>query len=480
MSLKKYFCHGSILKDVTIVAGGSAVAQGFTMLTMPILSRIYSPNNFGILSIFISVTSILIPLSSLRYYLAIALPKTDRQAGALLILASIIQIFNFMILVLLFIFLGNYCLTLCTLERLIPYKYLIPLAVLGAGTYDMLVQYAIREKLFKVIAKTKISQSFSAGLTKICLGLLGLHPLGLLIGTIIGQTGGISSVALSLYRRKGLPQIKKIDIKRVLLKYRNFPLFDTPTAVINTFGDQIIPILIFSFYGAKTTGFFSVSQQLLIIPSVFIGNAIGQVFLQRASVAKYQGNLNFLTLKTYQLLLELGAFPTVLMALLAPQIFSIVLGAQWEEAGLYARCLIPLILLSFAFSPISHTFNIQSKQKLALKLEIAYLTIKILFFLIGAHFFNALAAIAFFAVSGGILVFLRTYFALSITNNTFSEICHIFIFPLSLIILTLATLIIASYLNINGIFISLILFVFCYIYFKRLITLLKMYIMFFH
>lgn len=86
------------------MAGGSAVAQGFTMLTMPILSRIYSPNNFGILSIFISVTSILIPLSSLRYYLAIALPKTDRQAGALLILASIIQIFNFMILVLLFIF----------------------------------------------------------------------------------------------------------------------------------------------------------------------------------------------------------------------------------------------------------------------------------------------------------------------------------------------------------------------------------------
>ena len=480
MPLKKYFRQGSILKDITLVAGGSAIAQGFTMLTMPVLSRIYSPDDFGILSIFISVVSILIPLSSLRYYLAIALPKTDRQANALIILASIIQITNLLILALLFTFLGDSILTLCTLQRLIPYKFLIPLAVLGAGIYDMLVQYAIRKNLFKVIAKTKISQSLSAGMTKIGFGLLGLRPLGLLIGTVIGQTGGITSVALSLYSQTGIPRVIKTDVKRVLLKYRNFPLFDTPSAVINTLGDQIIPLLIFSFYGTQATGFFSISQQLLVIPSVFIGNAVGQVFLQRASVAKYQGNLNSLTLKTYQLLLELGAFPTVIIALLAPQIFSVVLGAEWEEAGLYARCLIPLAMLSFAFAPISHSFNIQSKQKLALKLEVAYLSTKILFFLIGTLFFDPLISIALFAASGGVLVFLRTYFALRITHNTFYEISHILKYPLLFILIVSTTLPTVLYMNINVLFILLIVLIFCYIYLKRLVVLFKMYIVFFH
>lgn len=474
------FTKSGILKDIFFVAGGSAIAQGFTMLTMPILSRIYTPADFGILSIFISVISILIPLSSLRYYLAIALPKNNRQASALIILASIIQTINLLFLFLLFMFLGDRILTLFTLKRLIPYKFLIPLAVLGAGVYDMLVQYAIRENLFKVISKTKISQSLSAGITKIFFGLIGVRPLGLLIGTVIGQTGGMTSIALSLYSKKGIPRATKTDIKRVLLKYRNFPLFDTPSAVINTLGDQIIPMLIFSIYGAKATGFFSISQQLLIIPSVFIGNAVGQVFLQRASVAKYQYNLNSLTLKTYQLLLELGAFPTVLIALLAPQIFSFALGAEWKEAGMYARCLVPLSLLSFAFAPISHSFNIQSKQKLALKLEIAYLSTKILFFLIGILFSDALISIALFAISGGALVLLRTYFALRITQNTIYEICHILKYPLLFTLMVITTLSTMLYVEIAPVFILLTTVLFCYIYLKRLFVLLKVYISAFH
>ena len=421
--LNSFLTNNSFIKNVTIIAGGAVIAQGFTMATMPIISRIYSPSDFGILALFTSFMSILIPLSSLQYYLAIALPKSQRHSDTLLCLSFLLELVNCSIIFIIIVLGGDSLLSCLGMTQISMYKFLIPFAVFGASAYDTLVQLAIREKLFVIIARTKATQSVSGGVTKIILGLCGYKPLGLITGTIVGQIGGITSIAKAVYKKRKITITSYAQLKRVALKYRNFPIFSTPTAIINITGEYIIPILIFNFYGAAITGYFSIAQQLLVIPSVFIGNAIGQVFLQKASVAKHEGGLQEVTLKTYMLLLRVGIYPTLLIAFFSPIIFSFVLGNTWKEAGYYARCLIPLATLSFAFSPISHVFNILNKQKLAFKLEILYFLSKICAFLIVTLYHSPLVSISLLAISGGSLVILRTFFVLNITGIKFSEIC---------------------------------------------------------
>ena len=405
-----------LLSDVFSVAGGTIIAQGFIMAIMPLLSRIYTPDDFGVASAFASIMSILIPLSSLRYFLAIALPKTQKYAGAIVNLSFMIQCIYFGLISVVFILFGNTLLAYFNMEIVSSYKILIPFAVLGASIYEMLTQCAIRAKLFSIIARTKVSQSLSGGFAKVCLGWLGMRPLGLILGTIIGQAGGITSVTLALHKMKFFRRIKWFQIRRAALQYRNFPLYAMPTAIINTAGTQIIPLMVFSFYGATVAGYFSMAHQLLMIPSVFVGNAIGQVFLQRASVAKYSGGLGALCWNTYKTLWKVGIIPMVILVIAAPFVFKFVLGNTWEEAGEYAKLLAPITMASFAFSPISHVFNIQNRQDIALKLEIVYFATQILGFLIGTLYQSARISICLYSLGGAAMVGVRTYWALKVAK----------------------------------------------------------------
>lgn len=416
MSLLDMIKQKSICKDVFFIAGGTVIAHGFTMAIMPVISRLYSPSDFGVASLFVAIMSILAPFSSLRYFLAIALPKSQKHAESLVILSFIIQIIYFAFVFCVFIFIGEIILNCLDMHPLVDYKLLIPFGVLGASAYETLVQCAIRAKLFSLIGRTKISQSISGGLVKIGIGAFAPSPLGLIIGTIIGQAGGITSIMLALGKIRFFKSKRLYQLKRVAIKYRNFPFYEVPLTVLNNAGIQIISILMFSFYGAADAGLFSMANQLLAIPSAIVGSAIGQVFLQRASVARYNGNLDRLTWETYKALIISCIVPMLFFAIFSPMIFKFIFGARWTEAGIYARYLVPVSLVSFAYSPISHIYNILNKQKLAFLLEIIYFFSRISSFYLGTFWGGPHIALAFYSLGGTLGVLLRTFYAIRSVN----------------------------------------------------------------
>jgi len=89
--LNRLLPKGSAMRHVSILAGGTTIAQGLNVAIMPVLSRIYSPSDFGVMAVFVSVTAILTELSGFRYHLAIPLPKQERYAKALIVLSSLLQ-----------------------------------------------------------------------------------------------------------------------------------------------------------------------------------------------------------------------------------------------------------------------------------------------------------------------------------------------------------------------------------------------------
>lgn len=440
---------GSAVHSVFLLAGGTTIAQALGILTMPIFSRIYSPGDFGVLALFTSITSILVELSGLRYYLAIPLPKKTAFARSLVVLSFFIQCFFIALLSVFLLFAKDWILPLISAELLKPYWFLIPLGVGGMGFYLMLTQWAVREKEFSLIAKTRLTQSLSGIVTKLVLGLLGIKPLGLILGAIASQAGGVTSLAKRLIGKNGIPEVERTQIKRVAIRYRKFPIYSTWGGLLNTLGLQITPIMLVALYSPEIAGFFAFGMQILQLPATFIGQAIGQVFVQKASVAKYEGNLAEVSLKTFKALLRIGTFPILCLGLLAPDLFSFFFGEQWRMAGEFSRYLAPWVWLDFVHSPLSLLFHVLGRQRTYLIFHAVSLPVYAISIWLGAMFGSSLLSVAFLSVSGCVFLLTVIYFLTIKSQNTIKNAGTVFLREFILSVLSLASIFLAYLFSLN-------------------------------
>jgi O-antigen/teichoic acid export membrane protein len=444
----------SAFRHVSLIAGGTVIAQAIGILTIPIISRIYPPTDYGIMAVYASIIGILAELSGFRYHLAIPLPKDERYAKALVVLSLALQIVFVSLLAVLLFTAGEFLLTKLSMPQLVPYRGLIPLGLLATGTYLVLTQWTIRERLFPAIARTRVTQSLSGVLAKIGLGLLGVRPLGLLIGTIIAQGGGITTLLRSLLKKKGIPRPKKEDIRRVALRYRKFPMYSTWSGLLNTLGRQIVPILLIAFYDPKIAGLFAMAQSLLHLPAAFVGHAIGQVFLQRASVARYSGGLQSLSFKTYAFLLKLGFFPLMVISFFSPYLFAFILGERWIDAGPYARVLGPWIAFGFAYSPMSVLYSILDRQGIALLFEAAYILLRVFVFWLGTYAGSPLLSVGLYSITGFLVLVVQMFYLLITSGASFKLVFNTTARTITEAFLLLLFPVIVLYLNLGPVFVT--------------------------
>lgn len=408
----------SLLQQISFVVGGTFIAQLVNIVILPILSRIYSPADFGVMAVYSSIIYILSEVSGFRYHFAIPMPKQQRYAYALVYLSFVMQIVFVIIMLITFLFVGNYILEKVSMGDIAKYKLLIPIGVLGIGCYNILTQWSIREGFFSVIGKTRITQSVSGILVKVGLGYFGFRPLGLLIGTVIGQAGGIYTLLLAHIKKKGFPAFKINDIRKVCLKYRKFPLYNTWFGLINTLGGQIPVMMLSSFWGATETGLFTMASTLLSLPTTFVGQAIAQVFIQRASRARHSGNLSKLTFSTFIILMQMGLFPIFFISFWGAALFSFFLGNKWGISGEYALILSPWLAIAFVYSPLSVLYVILERHESAVLSEVFYLLLRVLSLWIGAVFYSsALISVLLFSAVGFVVLFIRIVYILKMTGN---------------------------------------------------------------
>ena len=363
-------------RNIVLLSSASVLAQLINITSMPLLSRLYSPEDFGVLSLFSSVLGLLSTISGFRYYLVLPLARRERYVHSIVWLSVLLQ-FSFMLIIIFTVFIGGRYLADTRYAVLYPYRYLVPGGVFAISIYGMSVQWVIREKSFSLIAKTKLTQTLIAFLVKIAGAYAGLRPLGLLLGFVAGQSCGGIKLIRHIIQLKGKPRINFTHIKRSAISYRNMFLIDTPGALLNTAGAYMLPIIIAYYYADDIVGSFSMAQNLLILPGVIIGQSIGQVFSQKAGEARYNGTLASVTGKVFELLARTGLYPVLLCSLFAPDIFDITLGSQWREAGYFASIIAPWVSINFIYSPMSILFTTLMIQRTALVFTSVYTVTRI-------------------------------------------------------------------------------------------------------
>lgn len=369
----------SIWKHILTLISGSGLAQVVTLLSLPILTRLYQPEEFGILAVFLAALAVMTVAINGGYDMALMLPEKDEEARKILLLCLQMALLGSAGWGILSWVFSEYFLTLLDIERIAPWHHLLAGSLLLEGLSQPLRIYLSRLQKYRVIALSKILRSSFQAFISIGLGIKGYLFEGLILGFLIGQIAGLLPLGLS-YARVEKPTIeKRVSISSLARKYKDFPQFALIANWLNNASRYLpfffIPILFSELgTGEEINGWFQKADQVLTLPIVLVSMSIGTVFFERGAKAFQSGlaPLRKLTSQTLLQLLILG-FPFLLVIMIfAPELFSWVLGEEWEEAGHYARWLMPWFYLIFITTPLSWLVDIRRKLKIMLWISLIF------------------------------------------------------------------------------------------------------------
>lgn len=372
-----------LLVNTSVLISGTALAQLIPILLQPLLRRYFSPEFFGAYTVYLSLVGILLVISSLRYELAIILPRNDKEAAGVLFLAIIINLL-FNILLLLIIIAGKKQIAnfLNLGDAYSNYLYLVPLGTFLFGFYQSLIYWLIRKKRFFKISVNKFVRRGFEGIAQLGSNFLKISH-GLIYGDLIGHAANVSYGLLQAMR-SGLSvnYFSRIKIKYVITKYAEYPKYNLVPAFMSACSYLLPAIFINKFYSSEYTGYFDLSKLLLSIPLSLISASIANVLLQRISEKdKIKTSIRKDLFSILVFVLAGAAFEITIILIWAKDIFRIFFGVQWEISGSISKILIWAFAYNFIVASFSSIYISLKKIKLLSFWQLIYfLSILSLFF----------------------------------------------------------------------------------------------------
>lgn len=344
---------------------GTAVSQLIPIIITPLLTRLYTPFDFGVYASYISLVTILFVICTGRYELAILSTKSKAEAITLGY-STIFLSFLFNIILLLFIIIfGDKILNIIGYQDLSIFIYGLPFSLLLMSIFQTCYFLLNRFEFYSLMSRAIILQSFSIAISNYMLGVISFN-VGLVVGYIIGQF--ISAIhILYISNNKGLIPNNDLmfnEIKECWKEFISFPKYLIVSNLANRISLQSTVIIFTKYFDSHQLGNYSLTHRLLKIPMSFFGNSVSQLYRQKMSVAiQNRNNVVQLYFITFVILLSVGLPIFVFIYLFSEKIFVILLGKQWIEAGIYAKILVPMLYAQFCIAPLSSIFLFDNKQK---------------------------------------------------------------------------------------------------------------------
>ena len=359
-------------RNVLTLMTGTTVAQIIPIVISPILTRIYTPEDFGVFALYISLVSFIAIVATARYEMAIVLPKSEKEAINLLALSVFITFCIVFIITLIIIIFGETILNTLNADALGNILYLVPLSIFLAGLAQSFNYWSNRKEYFKNISNAQISQSISIGVSQPLFKYMGINS-GLILGNILGRFVSVFVLIDKFIKndRTLLHHVNKEVMIEQMIKYKDFPLVNSLHAFSDILRSSGSVLLVSSFFGTAVLGFYALSLRVLQIPIGIIGSALGQVLYKKFTLLYNENKNIYAYARGVVIKLFFIAVPLFgILFFIAPDLFSFVFGEKWRLAGEYSRLFIPYLFMNFLISPISHIPIVLGKQK-----EIFYISL---------------------------------------------------------------------------------------------------------
>lgn len=392
---------------MSVVMSGTAIAQIISFSLTPVISRLFSPQDFGVFGSFNSFMLIATAVVTLQYSQAVMLPKKDEDAinvFAVSVVSTVLITLLSFVFVLIF---SDWLLRVLKTEHTYWLIWFLPLGILVQGINQSFQAWCIRKKSFNITAVSHILRSTSMGVMQIAMGFFNYGGGGLIASAI--SADGVASVnMIGQTLKKDMILIKKYLCRRKIFKlaveYRDFPIFSSTQNIMNALSNGL-PVLLFShFYGIGIAGAYAFGMRIIHAPMSLALVALRQVLFQKICETYNRGfEIYPLFAKTTFALFAISLIPSVILILFAPQVFTLVFGDQWLKAGEYVRWLVLWMLVSFANVPSILFARVLRKQKQLFFYELIQLVIRILCLTMGGLFLSPQMTIILFSMVGMLL-----------------------------------------------------------------------------
>ncbi len=371
-------------RNVLTLISGTVIAQSLPLLLMPVLTRLFSPEQMGLLAFFMSVTIILGNIVNGKLELAIVLPHRDSDAYNLFVLGTILAALSAVVIFLFVIFLGRPFVLFFNVEPLQSWLFLLPLSVLGLATFNLLNYYFTRFKDYKLISLSKVSRSVSTIILQILSGIAKFFG-GLIIGYVLGHVFSLLPFGWKLAKNPRLRfKVEKVRLIALLKRYKKFPTFYVPATLANRLAYDLINMIIPMLFSRADLGLFSLAMRYMAVPSYFIGLSFSQIFSQIGSEEKRRtGGIkkSFYSILKRLLIIALPIY--IAFFLFSVPAFRIVFGQKWVLSGVYAQIISIFMLVRFVVAPLMNSLYILEKQEFIFVSNIILLVLALSSFIAG-------------------------------------------------------------------------------------------------
>jgi len=417
----------SYYHHLLMLFSGTLCAQIIMLLSAPILSRIFTPLDYGYYAIVVSIITIFQIFATAKFEVAILLPKNEKESLNLAKAAVLISLFVSMSVVLILIFLFSKVVNLFAIPKNSLWLFFIPVNLFIASITLTFHQVLNRKKNYAGISVNRIASATVIALACVGLGLAGWQVWGLLTGQFLGLLTGCLIMIIPLLRKmkvEGFFSIKDSSWRNSAAKYKKYSFHSVSSAVFNTLAIQMPILLMGPFYGANMAGLFFFAYRLTTIPVSLLSGSLTDIYYKytmeniekpaiiRKSMEKAVASLFVLALP-----------PSLILLFFGPAIFSTVFSANWEMAGKYAQILTPMFFFKLLSSPLT-LFYQKNKTQLLVKWQFVYFSSVICSLFAGKCFHSAMMTVFCISISGSACYIWLMLINFRLTDSSFKSVAR--------------------------------------------------------
>lgn len=357
------FKKSMLLKNTLTLSVGQFISQILLLIFLPVITRLYSPEDFGLLAAFVAAANILSSFFVLKFDQALVLPESDSVAKYLLNFISKIPLVFFLILIWPFIFFESYLSELFKIKD--SFVYLVPVFAMLISYGQIFLAYRNRQEKYLLMSYSRVLLVISTIILQI--GFIYIYDInnGLIYGLIGGQF--IYFIVLGFTDIKELSYFikdSKNKYRAFFIEYKDFPKYTLPSSFLNITSIQLIPIILLFYYGAEVAGLVFIIQKLLGAPFGLLGESLKQVVYKKMSTLSSDNSGLFkLTNQVVILSFVSGGVIMSVIYILLPYVFEFLFPPEYYQSVEFFIYLIPLYLFQLAISPILSIVYVIKRQK---------------------------------------------------------------------------------------------------------------------
>jgi len=350
-------------KHAGLLSSGTFIGQIVVVASSPLITRLYSPADLGVLGV---VSSLLVTLSvvgSLQYQNAIPIVDSNRSVVNIVSLCTLIALFYFFALIAVLIKFQTDIVDFFNLHSVEEFVWLLPIGVFLLSLFQILRFLGIRYKEFEILAKIKIVQPVSMTVIQVLGFKFG--AIALILGQIVGRSAGIFTL-ISKFSKLLIENKKHIYVKEIAntaVVHLRYPKFATLGTLLNELGTYLPIFMLSALSNPTSTGYYVIAHRAMAIPMTTIGVSIAEVFFASVREDESKGKLNASVLKLNRTLSSVSLPIIIALMILAPTLFSIVFGKNWIDAGKFVQLLAPMLYAQLITFPLSGVMVLKKRDR---------------------------------------------------------------------------------------------------------------------